>query len=34
MNLLINIILLIVVWTQIPDFTNTFTSTEEVHEQK
>jgi hypothetical protein len=34
MNLLISIVLLIVVWTQVPDFTNTFTTTQEVHEQK
>ena len=24
----------LVVWTQVPDFTNTFTTTQEVHEQK
>jgi len=34
MNILMSIVLLIVVWTQVPDFTNTFTTTEEVHEQK
>ena len=33
MNILISIVLLIVVWTQVPDFTNTFTTTQEVHEQ-
>ena len=32
--LLISIVVLIVVWTQVPDFTNTFTTTQEVHEQK
>ncbi len=34
MNILISIVLLIVVWTQVPDFSNPLTTTQEVHEQK
>jgi len=34
MNILISIVLLIVVWIQVPDFSNPLTTTQEVHEQK
>ena len=30
MNILISIVFLIAIWIQVPDFSNTFTTTEEV----